>query len=178
DRLMAAAAEHLGLLGSAADVERDGLVRVDLQVENLERALRDAATMGLKAGLDAVTLAGAVADMRRELAEARDHRALLVAMLATTDAETSRLGQVTRLAEVARERLVNADAELRRTVLDLLDVRVTILSHGGRGGPVRAGRGGSQSPMQLRVEGSIAHGLVLASAESDWHPRNLVTGRG
>ncbi len=43
---------------------------------------------------------------------------------------------------VARVRLEHADPELRARVFALLDVRVTVLQHGGKGQPTR-----------LRVEG-------------------------
>ena len=168
-RLMAAAEEHAGLLEAAGGVERDAVVRADEQVANLERSLREAATTCLKAGLDASTMRGVVEGIQVDLDAARDHRTMLAAMRASTVAEVGRLEQVQRLALVASERLVNADSATRRRVLELLDVRVTIVSHGGGGGEVRAGRGGSQEPMRLRVEGNVAHGLLLASAESDWH---------
>ncbi len=50
DRLMAQAAEHLGLLDGAATVERDALTRSRVQVERLQQALTDATATGLKAG--------------------------------------------------------------------------------------------------------------------------------
>jgi len=57
-------------------------------------------------------------------------------------------------------------------VLSLLDVRVTVLSHGKAGS-----RSGSGGPVQLRIEGSVAHDLLLLSAESDWHPLVGATAR-
>ncbi len=44
-------------------------------------------------------------------------------------------------------------------VFALLDVRVTVLEHGGKGQPTR-----------LRVEGSVVHDLLLTAAERDWSP--------
>ena len=54
-----------------------------------------------------------------------------------------------QLAAVARERLQNADRALQAKVFALLDVRVTILEHGNQ--------------VRVRVEGSVAHDLLLSS---------------
>ncbi len=103
--------------------------------------------------------------LQRDLAQAREHARMVAAMRAETDANAHRVGQVRQLAAIAEERLAHADRELQARVLALLDVRVTILSHGQPGS--RSGPGG---PVRLRVEGSVAHDALLLSAESDWHP--------
>ncbi len=74
-RLMAQAAEHLGLLEGAAGVERDALVRAQVEVERRQQALVDATATGLQAGLDSDTLRQVVTRLRRDLAEARRARA-------------------------------------------------------------------------------------------------------
>lgn len=168
--LMAQASDHLGLLDGAAGVERDALVRAQLQVERLQQALTDATTSALKAAVDAETLRQVTAQLQQELAQARDHVRMVAAMRSQTEANASRVVQVRKLAAIAQERLAGADKALQQRVLDLLDVKVTILSHGRPGS--RAGVGG---PVALRVEGCVLHGMLLASAESDWHPRILAS---
>lgn len=169
-RLMAQAAEHLGLLEGAAVVERDALVRAQVEVDRRQQALVQASATGLQAGLDGDTLRQVVMRLQRDLAEARQHVRMVAAMQAQTGVQVERVSQVQQLALVAQDRLVTADRALQQRVLALLDVRVTVLDHGQPGN--RARRGG---PVRLRVEGSVAHDLLLAGAESDWHPCVLAT---
>lgn len=172
-RLLAQAAEHLGLLEGAAGVERDALARAQVQVERRQQALVDATATSLQAGVDADTLRHVIIRLQRDLAEARHHVRMVAAMQAETGVQVERVSQVQQLALVAQDRLVTADRALQQRVLALLDVRVTVLDHGQPGN--RARRGG---PVRLRVEGSVAHDLLLAGAESDWHPCVLATAPG
>ncbi len=66
---------------------------------------------------------------------------------------------------LAQDRLVNADRALRAQVLALLDVRVSVLEHPADG------------PVRLRVEGSVAHDVLLRGVEPDVAPAVLATGR-
>jgi len=170
--LVTAAGDWLDTLQGTATAERDALVRAQLQVDQVQRALADAVGMGLKAGLDADTMRVVTGQLQEELAHARQHLQVVAAMRADTDARNTRLQQVQKLALVAQERLQNADLLTQQRVLTLLNVRVTVVSHGRPGN--RSGPGG---PVQLRLEGTVAHDLLLLSAESDWHPPVGATAR-
>jgi len=172
DWLVTAAGDWLGTLQGAANAEHDALVRAQLQVDQLQRALADAVGTGLKAGLDADTMRAVTDQLQEELAQARHHLQLVATMRADTDARSTRLQQVQQVALVAQERLQDANLATQLRVLALLDVRVTVVSHGRPGS--RSGPGG---PVQLRIEGAVAHDVLLLSAERDWHPLVGATAR-
>lgn len=172
DWLVTAAGDWLGTLQGAANAERDALVRAQLQVDQLQRALADAVGTGLKAGLDADTMRAVTDQLQEELAQARHHLQLVATMRADTDARSTRLEQMQQLALVAEEQLPGYDLARQLRVLALMDVRVTVLAHGRPGS--RSGPGGS---VQLRIEGAVAHDLLLLSAESNWHPLAGATAR-
>lgn len=157
--LAAAAREHLGLLEGAARVEADALGEAEAAVERMQRALAEAGTRCLALGFDAETTARTVAGVQQQYAAAVAHRGMVLAARTATTEREDRLSKVQRLAELARERLEHADRELQARVFALLDVRVTVLEHGGKGQPTR-----------LRVEGSVVHDLLLTAAERDWTP--------
>ena len=78
---------------------------------------------------------------------------------ATVDQQAMTTAQ--ELAQVARERLLKADKTLRAKVLALLDVRVTITENGDL--------------VKVRLEGSLAHDLLLAEVRDDLAPRKLAS---
>ncbi len=84
---------------------------------------------------------------------------MVLAVRQQTAVREHQVAQVHQLAAVARDRLVDADRALQAQVLQLLDVRVSVLEHAHDGRPV-----------QVRVEGSVAHDLLLMAAESDRRP--------
>ena len=153
DAPVAAAREHLGLLEGAARVEADAVAEAEAAVQRLQRALSEAAAWAVALGLDAPTTERMVGGLQSQYAAAVAHRGMVLAARTATAQREDRLSQVGRLAEVARVRLEHADAELRARVFALLDVRVTVLAHGGKGQPTR-----------LRVEGSVVHDLLLTAS--------------
>ena len=63
---------------------------------------------------------------------------------------------------MARERLQNPTRELHAQVFALLDVRATIVEHG--------------KEVRVRVEGSVAHDLLLSSVTGGLSPSKLASG--
>ncbi len=107
-----------------------------------------------------------VRELQAQYAAAVAHRGMVLAARTATTQREDRLSRVGQLAEVARERLEHADAELRARVFALLDVRVTVLSTAGRAG--RRGFGSraascttSCSPLPS-VTGHLPCGRVVA----------------
>ena len=73
-----------------------------------------------------------------------------------------RMASLAKLAEVAHKRLDTMSPVERRAVMDLLDVRVTVLDSGGRRG----------TP-QIRIEGQIPEMLSLDGNLLDAAPKRL-----
>lgn len=139
--------------------EVEALAEAETAVERTQRALSEGVARCLSLGLDEATTQRTVADLQQRYQAAVRHRVMVLAIRQQTTDQERRVAQVHELAAVARERLVHADRTMQAQVLALLDVRVTVLDHAHDGQPVR-----------VRVEGSVAHDLLLLSAESDWKP--------
>lgn len=152
DELRAAADDHLGLLEGAAGVEADALGRAQAEVARIETALQNALTTGLKAGLSAEVIEGTVKDLKVDLANAQHHVGVVAAMAADTQAQAQVLESVQAVADLATERLVDADPAMRAKVFGLLSihVRLTEVAPGG-------------SPVAWHLGGQAAHGLLLAT---------------
>lgn len=75
------------------------------------------------------------------------------------------------LAEHAHKRLPNMTLEEQKQVLDLLDVRVTILEHATKTGGHRVAK-----PARIRIEG-LVHDGVLAAADDARHINELPSPR-
>lgn len=159
DRLMAMARERLGMLHDAQEVTADALGDADAAVDRAQAALSRAVARCIALGLDDATTAATVAHLRAEHLAAVEHRQTVAAIRQEATRARERMTTAQRLAEVARDRLVSADATLRAKVLGLLDVRAQIVSHDGR-------------DIHLRVTGSVAHDLLLEGLA----PTALATG--
>ncbi len=148
--LVAAAQDHLGLVAGTAAVDAEGHHRALAEVERCQRALSDAFAQGLKVGLDEDTMREAIASLKADLALARQHAEAVAALRVATREQADRLSQVQALADLARERLQDADDVLRAEVLRLLDVRVRVLALGPMG-----------EPLEVELKGSVVHRRLL-----------------
>lgn len=153
DALVAAAEEHLGLLAGASEAEGDALERAKREVQRCQDALAAAFTQALKAGLSDAVLEQTLAGLKADLAAAEAHVATVASWKAQTDAQADRVAKVTALAQVARERLQDADPALQAQVLNLLGVRVQVLDQDADGRPLR-----------VDVRGTVDHDLLLGSS--------------
>jgi DNA invertase Pin-like site-specific DNA recombinase len=161
DLLMALASERLDMLRGAARVTVDSLGDAEAAVMRTQRALASAAAKCLTLDLDEGTTMATLAELREQHREAVQHRAMVAAMNQETADATARMVTAQQLAAVARERLQNADRTLQAKVFALLDVRVTILAHGDQ--------------VRVRVEGSVAHDLLLSSVGGGLAPSKLAS---
>jgi len=174
ERLIAMAEDYMGLRSAEVGSEREQLEAIDAKVANLDRARTGQAAAALKAGLDPDLIRAAVAELDTELAALRQHRARLEAWRQESVAESDRVRRLWEMAETAHQRLAGMTPQERRAVLDLLDVRVTVLGWedcttcAGRG-KVRGGpSGGTPCPTcrmtrhvpQLRIEGTVWDALL------------------
>jgi hypothetical protein len=159
DLLMALASERLDMLRGAARVTVDSLGDAEAAVMRTQRALASGAAKCLTLDLDEGTTVATLAELREQHRAAVQHRAMVAAMSEETAAAAARMVTAQQLAHVARERLQNADRALQARVFALLDVRVTILEHGDH--------------VRVRVEGSVAHDLLLSSVSGGLAPSKL-----
>ena len=146
--LMAAAAEHLELIAGTAAVDAEAHDRAPAEMERCQRALADAFAQALKLGLDEDTMNAAVVRLNADLAEARQRVEAVASLGAASRQRADRLLQVQALADLARDRLQDADNALRAEVLRLLDVRVPAVGPAGE-------------PLSVEITGSVVHSLLL-----------------
>jgi sarcosine oxidase gamma subunit len=95
--------------------------------------------------------------------QAIQHRAMVAAMSQESVEAKARMVTAQELAQVARNRLLHADRALQAKVVALLDIRATITEHGDQ--------------VKVRLEGSLAHDLLLAGVRDDLAPKTLASGR-
>jgi hypothetical protein len=156
---MALASERLEILRGAARVTVDSLGDAEAAVMRTQRALASGAAKCITLDLDEGTTLATLAELREQHREAVQHRSMVAAMSEETAATAARMVTAQQLAAVARERLQSADRVLQAKVFALLDVRVTILEHGDH--------------VRVRVEGSVAHDLLLSSVSGGLAPSKL-----
>jgi hypothetical protein len=106
----------------------------------------------VKAGLPASVIQDVTKQLTTELEALKRHRAMLDSWREESARESQRKRRLWELAEGAHERLQSMGDEERKTLLDLLDIRVTVLSHETK-----------ESPARVRIEG-VATDLALTSA--------------
>jgi site-specific DNA recombinase len=159
DLLMALASERLDMLRGAARVTVDSLGDAEAAVMRLQKALASGVAKCLALDLDEGTTMATLAELREQHRAAVQHRSMVAAMNQETAAAAARMVTAQQLAAVARERLQSADRALQSKVFALLDVRVTILAHGDQ--------------VRVRVEGSVAHDLLLSSVSGGLAPGKL-----
>ena len=150
DRLLRLAAEYFGQRAGQTPVEEDQLADLDKRITNLGEAIGVRAADALRAGLSEETIQRAVAQLEDELAALRRHREQLRAWIDRNKTESERMAGLARLAEVAHLRLDTMAPSERRAVLDLLDVKVSVLDTGDR-----------RNPPRIRIEGQIPERLDL-----------------
>lgn len=106
--------------------------------------------LGMLEGAEGVT-AKALTDAE----VAVEHRATIATMRAETAEAKARMITAQRLAEVARQTLLTASADLRPKVFALLDARAAITD--------------STNGLQVHLQGSVAHDLLLTGIEAPAH---------
>ncbi|MGH8874076.1 MAG: recombinase family protein, partial [Acidimicrobiia bacterium] len=161
DRLLQLAATYFSERADQTSVEDGQLADVDARITNLEEAIGVRAAEALKQGLSQETIRRAVTQLESELDALRRHRAQLETWTEQNAAQSERMASLAKLAEVAHKRLDTMSPVERRAVLDLLDVRVTVLESGGR----------RRSP-QIRIEGQIPEMLSLDGNLIDAAPKH------
>ena len=102
-------------------------------------------------GLDDATTTATLKHLRETHAAAVRQRDLVAAVSLESSATRERMATAQRLAEVARQRLQEASAELRAQVLAVLQARATVQQNGENGCTT------------VELTGSVAHDLLLAS---------------
>ena len=88
---------------------------------------------------------------------------MVTALSQETSAAKARMTTAQQLPQVARQRLLNADRALQAKVFALLDVQATVREHGDQ--------------MKMRLGGSVAHDLLLASVRDDLAPDKQASGQ-
>ena len=171
ERLMGLAEEYLGLRGSQVAVERDEGEVTQAKVAELDAAIKNLLATSAKAGLASSDIEAAVAELTREREALRRHLELIESWRAESAKESTRMRRLWELAERAHDRMPNMSPEDQKRVLELLDVRVTILEHAKKtaGGRV-------VEPARIKIEG-LVHDHVLTAVDTARHMNNVSTRR-
>lgn len=161
-RLMRMAQEYLGQRRDRAGSEAATLGEIETKVATLEQARVGRAAEYLRAGVPGDVVAGAVAQIDRELAELLRYRAQLLAVRADERVQQERAVGLARLAEQAAVRCGSMALEQQREVLGLLAVEVTALDRSAR--------------PALLIEGAVPWASDLFGNPADEGPRSLSDG--
>lgn len=153
ERLLSLAEEYLGLRGQQVEFERDSVADLDAQIAQQEKALTHDVTEAVKAGLPASVIQSVTAQLTNELDALRRHRAMLDSWREESARESQRMRYLWELAEGAHKRLPHMTKEEQKEMLDLLDVRVTVLEHATKDAPAR-----------VRVEGVVGNAALTSAA--------------
>jgi hypothetical protein len=157
--LLALAEQYLGIRSSQLEVERDGIEDTERKLREIEKAIKNVLLTSAKAGLEPSEIEEAVAELTRERDALRRHRAMIETWRAESARESERMRRLWSLAETAHKRLPRMSAEEQKEILDLLDVRVTILKH-AKGSP----GGRMLAPPVVRIEGVVYETLLSSEA--------------
>ncbi len=152
ERLIALAEEYLSLRGQQIEFERDSIADLDAQIANQEKVLTEHVAEAVKAGLPANVIQDVTAQLTAELDALKRHRSMLDSWREESARESHRKRRLWELAEGAHNRLPHMGDEERKEMLDLLDIRVTVLEHETK-----------EMPARVRIEG-VATDLALTSA--------------
>ncbi len=163
ERLLAMAAERLGMLQGAATVTADAMEDAERAVARTQDALSRAAARCIALELDEATTSATVGELRQQHLAAVQHRATVAAMSTETAEAQRRMVTAQQLAQVARERLLGADRTLQAAVLALLDVRAVVTSQGDQ--------------VTVRLVGSVAHDLLLSGVQQTLAPGGQPSAR-
>jgi hypothetical protein len=157
ERLLSLAEEYLGLKGQHVEFERDSVADLDAQIAKQEKALTQDVAEAVKAGLPASVIQSMTAQLSEELGALRRHRAMLDSWREESARESQRMRHLWELAEGAHERLPQMTPEEQKEMLNLLEIRVTVLEHATKNTPTR-----------VRIEGVVgAVALTNAAREID-----------
>lgn len=180
-RLLALAEDYLDLSERHSDAaEPETVDDIERRLEKLRQAKTTQVATALKAGIDAETLADAVAEIDAERRTLEAHRDRLVALRERAQAEGDRAARLRGLAVTARTRLGSMDPEERQAVLELLDIRVHVAGWSrcptcdGKG-KLKGGRGGLACPTchatrqvpTLVASGSVPDGVDAGQLEGE-----------
>jgi site-specific DNA recombinase len=160
DRLLNLAESYLGLRSSQLEVERDGIEDTERKLRAIEKAIKNVLLTSAKAGLEPQEIEEAVTELTRERDALRRHLAMIETWQVESARESERMRRLWALADEAHRRLPQMTPQEQKEVLDLLDVRVTIIEHVTRTAPAR-----------VRIEGIVYDTLLtderdLASTSS------------
>jgi DNA invertase Pin-like site-specific DNA recombinase len=157
ERLLSLAEEYLGLRGQQVEFERDSVADLDAQIAKQEKVLTENVVEAVKAGQSASVIQSVTAQLTNELDALRRHRKMLDSWREESARESQRMRHLWELAEGAHKRLPHMSPQEQKEMLDLLDVRVTVLEHGTK-----------ESPTRVRVEGVVGSvALTNAAREID-----------
>jgi site-specific DNA recombinase len=149
ERLLELAETYLGLRSSQLEVERDGIEDTQRKLRETERGIKNVLLTSAKAGLEPQEIEEAVAELTRERDALRRHLAMIETWQQESARESERMRNLWSLADEASRRLPEMSLEEQKEVLDLLDVRVTIIEHATR-----------TTPTRMRIEGIVYDTLL------------------
>jgi DNA invertase Pin-like site-specific DNA recombinase len=133
----------LALAGIAQDANRpsgvDDLSALTRKIRRIETALGSTIAQLVSNGTDPTAIQHATRQLEDELERLKAHRDRVVDWAATRNTQTDHARRLLTLADTARNTLDNANDELRRDIIQLLDIRVRVT--GTRPCPECSGKG-------------------------------------
>ncbi|MFG1945592.1 recombinase family protein [Nonomuraea sp. NPDC048826] len=157
ERLMRLASDYYADRADRVEAERSELDQIETQLAKLERSLVDDVAEYLRQRVPAEVVKAAADRIREEMAELRGRRAELVARVQDANGESERMRALIELSERAAERLAGMTPEEQAEVVELLDVRVTVLDN-------------TRTP-RLRIEGVVPFPDSTTGGTIRVHPR-------
>jgi DNA invertase Pin-like site-specific DNA recombinase len=156
EALMSFASEYWTHRSVQVQAERDELSKVRAQRKRLEETVRHRVAEYMAEGVPAALLLDAAEAMQAEIESLREREVVLDGEVAEEADRSARTRTLWSLAETAAERLPQMDADQRKAVVALLDIRVTVLDwevcgHCLGKGKVRGGTGGLPCPVCRNV---------------------------
>jgi len=164
ERLVALAESYLGLRGQQIEVERDEYEEAKKKVTELDLAIKNLLVTSARAGLAPADIESAVLDLTHEREALSRHLAMIEGWRTESQHTSSRMRRLWELAELAHQRLPNMSQQEQKQVLELLDVRVTILKHARKTAGHRV-----LEPAQIRIEGVVNDQVLLSADETTRH---------
>jgi len=149
ERLLELAEQYLGMHASQLAVERDGIEETETKLRAIETAIKNLLLTSAKAGLEPKDIEEAVRELTGERDALRRHMAMIESWQADSARESERMRRLWALADEAHRRLPHMSPEEQKEVLELLDVRVTVLAHATR-----------TTPARVRIEGVVYDALL------------------
>ncbi len=111
---------------AAEAIETEDLAAVDRRIARLENGLASTIADLVRQGMDATAIRAASHELENDLLRVRERRATVAAWQASAREKAGRMERLLSLSKRAAEALTAPDPELRRRVLDLLDLRVRV----------------------------------------------------